>query len=179
MSKAFLLAKHTAHRFMPEQMKWMWGQGLYMYALALIGEAFGTDNFTGFISRYYDAHVKRGYGIKSSDTAAPALGAYMLWRKTGCAAYKKIAEDAAEYMHTSPRILEHLPNHFGTGIYSKIYPKSIWIDSVMMYGVFAGRYSFEQNDEALSAFASVSFPFLTSICGTINMVCFIIAIGHL
>lgn len=158
MSRAFLLARHTTHRFTPEKMKWMWGQGLYMYALSLMDEAHGTDNFTHFISRYYDAHIAKGIKIESSDTAAPALGAYMLWRKTGNTAYKQIAEDAVGYMHTAPRILEHLPNHMGTGIYSKIYPKSIWVDSIMMYGVFAGRYSHEQNDNALSVFALWQLP---------------------
>jgi len=158
MKKSLLLAKHTINRFTPEHMKWMWGQGLYMYALSLLDEAHGTDYFTDFVARYYDAHIKKGYKIESSDTLAPALGAYMLWKKTGEAKYKHIAENAAGYMHTSKRILEHLPNHMGTGIYSKIYPQSIWVDSIMMYGVFAGRYSMEQNDAALSQFALRQLP---------------------
>jgi len=154
----FLLAKHMVHRYTPEHMKWMWGQGLFMYALACIDEAHGTDDFTWFLARYYDAHIKKGYKIVSSDTLAPALGAYMLWRKTGIAAYKKIADDAAHYMHTSKRILAHLPNHMGTGIYSKMYPKSIWVDSVMMYGVFASRYAAEQGDTELASFALKQLP---------------------
>jgi len=158
MSKTFTLAKHVINRFTPEQMKWMWGQGLLMYALSLIDEAHGTDNFTPFISRYYNAHLKRGIKIVSSDTLAPSLGAYMLWSKTSRAEYKHIAENAAGYMHTANRILEHLPNHMGTGIYSKMYPKSIWVDSVMMYGVFAGRYSNEQGDNALAEFALRQLP---------------------
>jgi unsaturated rhamnogalacturonyl hydrolase len=139
-------------------MKWMWGQGLYNYALSLMDETHGTDEFTGFLSRYYDAHIRRGYRIESSDTAAPALGAYMLWKKTGNPAYRRVADNAAEYMHTAPRILEHLPNHMGTGVYSRVYPRSVWVDSVMMYGVFAGRYSREQNDGAFGSFAARQVP---------------------
>ncbi|MDR0312753.1 MAG: glycoside hydrolase family 88 protein [Treponema sp.] len=157
MERAFLLARHTARRFCPDRMKWMWGQGLYNYALSLMDEAHGTDEFTGFLSRYYDSHIQGEYRIESSDTAAPALGAYMLWKKTANPAYKRIADDAATYMHTAPRILEYLPNHMGTGPYS-IYPKSVWVDSVMMYGVFAGRYSHEQKDGELATFATRQVP---------------------
>ena len=152
--RAFLLAGHMSKRFFPEQMKWMWGQGLYNYALALIDEACGTDAYTGFLERYYDEHLRRGYRIVSSDTLAPALGAYMLYRKTSDKKYLRVAEDAAGYMHSAERILEHLPNHMGKGIYSKVYPKSIWVDSIMMYGVFAGRYSHERGDTALAALAT-------------------------
>ena len=158
VERAFLLARHTSRRFCPESMKWMWGQGLYNYALALIDEAHNTSEFTGFLSRYYNAHISRGYTIESSDTAAPGLGAYMLWKKTSDPAYRRIADDAAGYMHSARRILEHLPNHMGTGIYSKWYPKSIWVDSIMMYGVFAGRFAQEQGDSALSAFALRQTP---------------------
>ena len=158
VERAFLLARHTSRRFHPEQMKWMWGQGLYNYALALMDEAHDTDEFSGFISRYYNAHIKRGYKVVSSDTLAPALGAYMLWKKTGDPEYQRIVNEAVGYMHSAERILEHLPNHMGTGIYSKIYPRSIWIDSIMMYGVFAGRYAHEQGDSELSAFAVKQAP---------------------
>jgi unsaturated rhamnogalacturonyl hydrolase len=158
MKNTFLLAKHTARRFCPEQMKWMWGQGLYNYALALIDEAHGPDEFTGFLTRDYDAHIRSGIRVDSSDTAAPCLGAYMLGQKMGDPAYKRVADAAVDYMRNAPRILEHLPNHMGTGIYSKIYPQSIWVDSVMMYGVFAGRYSNEQGDEVMAVFARRQVP---------------------
>ena len=158
VKRAFLLARHTSKRFCPEQMKWMWGQGLYNYALALMDEIHGSDEFTGFLSRYYDAHIKRGYKVVSSDTLAPALGAYMLLKKSEDPKYENIINDAVGYMYSSERILEHLPNHMGTGIYSKIYPQSIWIDSIMMYGVFASRFACERGDHALSAFAVRQAP---------------------
>jgi len=158
IERAFLLARHTSRRFFPERMKWMWGQGLYNYSLSLFDEAHNSDEFTGFISRYYDAHIKRGYKVESSDTLAPALGAYMLWKKNGDPGYLRIVEDAAAYMHNAERILEHLPNHMGTGVYSKVYPQSIWVDSIMMYGVFAGRYAHEQGDDVLAEFAKRQAP---------------------
>ena len=158
INRAFLLARHTSRRFHPEQMKWMWGQGLYNYALMLMDEAHGSEEFTGFTTHFYDAHIKRGYKVVSSDTLAPALGAYMLWKKHNNPEYKRIVNDAVGYMHSAKQILEYLPNHMGTGIYSKVYPQSIWVDSIMMYGVFAGRYSREQGDSALSAFAVRQAP---------------------
>lgn len=157
MNKAFLLARHTAQRYCPERMKWMWGQGLYNYALSLMDEAHGSDEFTGFLSRYYDRHIASGYEVVSSDTAAPGLGAYMLYQRIGRAEYRGIVDDVAGYMHSAERVLEHLPNHMGTGVYS-VYPQSVWIDSIMMYGVFAARYSHEQGDSELAAFARRQTP---------------------
>jgi len=134
-------------------MKWMWGQGLLNYAFALIDEAHNTDYFTDFLCRYYNAHLARGYRIVSSDTAAPGLGAFLLWKKTGNPAYLGIAEDVAKYMREAKPILAHLPNHHGTGIHAYTYPQSVWIDSIMMYGVFAARYGSEQGDAILLEYA--------------------------
>jgi len=134
-------------------MKWMWGQGLINYAFALIDEAHGTDYFTDFLCRYYNAHIARGYRIVSSDTAAPGLGAFLLWKKTGNPGYLEIAKAVAKYMHEARPIVAHLPNHHGTGIHAYTYPKSIWIDSIMMYGVFAARYGRQQDDNKLMGYA--------------------------
>ncbi|MCL2526848.1 MAG: glycoside hydrolase family 88 protein [Defluviitaleaceae bacterium] len=151
--QTFTLAKHLSRRFCPETMKWMWGQGLLNYAFAMIDEAHNTDYFTNFLCRYYNAHIARGYRIVSSDTAAPGLGAFLLWKKTGNPAYLRIAKDVAKYMREAKPIIAHLPNHHGTGIHAYTYPQSIWIDSIMMYGVFASRYGSQQGDAVLVDYA--------------------------
>jgi len=151
--QTFLLAKHLSRRFLPENMKWMWGQGLLNYAFGLMDEVHGTDYFTDFLCRYYNAHIDRGYSIVSSDTAAPGLGAFLLWKKTGEEKYLAIAEAVAKYMREAKPIVAHLPNHHGTGIHSYTYPQSIWIDSIMMYGVFASRYGHERGDDVLLDYA--------------------------
>lgn len=155
---ALALAEDSAKRFVPARMKWMWGQALYLYALACLDEADGTGRFTPFIAAYYDAHIQKGYRVESSDTAAPGLAAYRLYAQTGRRKYLNVAHDVAGYMKSEKGVLEGLPNHMGHGPYSRVYPESVWVDSIMMYGVYAALYGRCENDAGLAAQAGRIAP---------------------
>jgi len=58
------------------------------------------------------------------------------------------------YYETAPRVLEDMPNHLGTGAESLIYPKSVWVDSIMMYGVFTNWLAHVTDDGKMQAFAA-------------------------
>ena len=151
IKKVWELADASVKRFAPEKMRWQWGQALYLYALSLIDKEHGTDKYTDYLKAYYDYKIENGYRMNTSDTAAPALAALYLYEKTGEEKYNDVLKRAYLYFKDSPKILEGMPNHQGTGIESYIYPKSIWIDSMMMYGVFVTSYArFLQDDELLS-----------------------------
>lgn len=154
IEKVFALADASVRRFQPEKMNWSWGQALYLYALSRIDEQFGQERYTGYLRRYYDHHLKTGYRVNTSDTSAPALGAFYLAQKTGDASYWGIVERVRCYFEQTPKIVEDMPNHHGTGIESRIYPKSIWVDSIMMYGVFTNWYAYVKQDETLREFAA-------------------------
>ncbi len=153
IKKAFALAEASTLRFKPEELNWSWGQALYLYALSLIDTEFGTENYTSYIRRFYDHNIKIGYRVDTSDTSAPALGAFYLAQKTGEERFAAIVERVRKYFDEVPKVVEDMPNHLGTGIESVFYPKSVWVDSIMMYGVFTNWYANVKNDEALKEFA--------------------------
>jgi len=165
IDKIFDLADASVKRYTPEKLNWSWGQALFLYALARIDQEQGTEKYTAYLRRFYDHHIAKGYRLCSSDSSAPALGALYLALKTGEQKYKDVAEAAKRYYGTAPRVLEDMPNHLGTGFEGWIYPKSVWVDSIMMYGVFTnwlasatcnGAFASrgEECDEALRDFAA-------------------------
>jgi len=154
IQKIFDLADASVQRYAPEKLHWSWGQALFLYALARIDQERGTDSYTGYLRRFYDHHIRKGYRLCSSDTSAPALGALYLAQKTGEERYWDVARAAKRYYETAPRVLGDMPNHLGTGYESLIYPKSIWVDSIMMYGVFTNWFAHAVGDDTLRAFAA-------------------------
>lgn len=153
IKKVFELADASTKRYNPTKLNWQWGQALYLYGLALIDEETKEGKYTDYISEYYNHHMNKGYRVNTSDTAAPALGAFYLWDKLGKEQYHSVVERARKYFDEAPKVVENMPNHLGSGIESYFYPKSIWIDSMMMYGVFTSWYAKRKNDSDLLKFA--------------------------
>ena len=154
IQKILQLADDSTLRFVPENLNWSWGQALYLYALARIDIEFGQDKYTEYIKRFYDHHIAHSYRLCSSDSSAPALGALYLAQKTGEQTYWDVVDRARTYFANAPRIWGDMPNHHGTALEGRIYPKSIWIDSIMMYGVFTNWLASATGDKELQAFAA-------------------------
>jgi unsaturated rhamnogalacturonyl hydrolase len=153
MERVIELADASVRRFEPHKLKWMWGEALYTYALSLLDDALGEDRYLAFNRAYLDAHIEKGYRVDQSDTMAPGLTAYAVYRKTGDESYLQVVERVLEYLKNSERVLDYMPNHLGSSPEGKLYPKSVWVDSVMMYGVFASWYGREAADEEIYDFA--------------------------
>ena len=134
INKVVQLADASVKRYETEKLNWSWGQALYLYALSLIDTEFGGERYTAYIKKYYDHHIKKGYRVNTSDTSAPALAAFYLAQKEGGEAYRAVVERVRRYFDEVPKVVEDMPNHLGNGPESLIYPKSIWVDSIMMYG---------------------------------------------
>jgi rhamnogalacturonyl hydrolase YesR len=58
-----------------------------------------------------NAHIRKGYRVDQSDTAAPTLTAYALYLDTGEEKYKAVVDRAVNYMKTAERVLEYMPKH--------------------------------------------------------------------
>lgn len=153
IEKVWELADASIKRFEPSSLNWQWGQALYIYGLSLVDTELKQDKYTDYISKYYDYHINKGYRVNTSDTAAPALGALYLANKTNDAKYIAVVDRVRKYFDEAPKVVEDMPNHLGSGIESYIYPKSIWVDSLMMYGVFTSWYAKEKGDTELMKFA--------------------------
>ncbi len=130
-------------------MKWMWGEALFGYALSELDALGGSDEFTPFLTTYCDYYVQHPPAIDYADRAAPALITYAMQKKTGNPAYKQLTDRVLEYIRYSPRLIGDAVNHLGSSPESKFYPKSIWVDSLMMFSVFPAIYAHETGDTAL------------------------------
>lgn len=152
-NKIIDLSKDTMKRYEPSKLKWMWGEALLMHSFGLLQSQNQEIDYSGYIKEYVDAHIKKGYRVDQSDTLAPALAAYYLYKQDPKEEYKVIIDKAINYIFNAPKVIENMPNHLGHSLEGKFYPKSIWVDSIMMYGVFTSLYAKENNHKDLMDFA--------------------------
>ena len=136
------------------KMKWMWGEALLGYSLDELDRLQNTEKYTDFLKKYCDIWYLENPSVTDSDTAAPALITYAMYKRTGDERYKALTDKALDYIKNEPRLYLDCLNHLGNGKKSKIYPKSVWIDSVMMFSVFTSLYASENGDSELLSFAA-------------------------
>ena len=151
--KVTALADYVVSSFDPK-MKWMWGEALLGYALDELDKANGTEKYTDFLTRYCDFWVEADPAVDQSDTAAPGLITYAMYKRTGKEEYKKLTDKVLDYIRNEPRLYLDCLNHLGSSPKAKIYPKSVWIDSVMMFSVFTSLYARENGMGELVEFAA-------------------------
>lgn len=137
----------------PRHAKWSWGEALLMYSLSMLDDALCQERYLEYYKTYADYHYREGVVIDQADTCAPVLITNELYKKTGEKKYADMTQKGIHYLKHEPRLLKDLINHNGHSRDSKDYPKSIWVDSVMMSGVFSGIASHDYKDNALKAFA--------------------------
>lgn len=147
------LAEFVTSTWEPK-MKWMWGEALLGYALDELDKENETQSHTEFLTKYCDYWAKVNPDVDQSDTAAPGLITYAMYKRTGKQEYKNLTEKVLDYIRNEPRLYMDCLNHLGCSKKGKLYPKSVWIDSVMMFSVFTSLYAKEQNDKELLEFAA-------------------------
>ena len=136
------------------KMKWMWGEALLGYALDELDKENGREDYTAFLRAYCDHWAKVDPAVDQSDTAAPGLITYAMYKRCGNAEYKSLTDKVLDYIRNEPRLYLDCLNHLGCSKKGKIYPKSVWIDSVMMFSVFTSLYAKESGDSELLDFAA-------------------------
>ena len=136
------------------KMKWMWGEALLGYALDELDKENGKCDYTEFLCKFCDYWAKENPSVDQSDTAAPGLITYAMYKRTGNPEYKRLTDKVLDYIRYEPRLYLDCLNHLGSSKKSKIYPKSVWIDSVMMFSVFTSLYAKENTDSELLNFAA-------------------------
>ena len=152
-SKVLRLADYITKSSDPK-MKWMWGEALLGYALDELDKENGTESYTDFLCSYCDYWAKADPSVDQSDTAAPGLITYAMYKRTENAEYKRLTDKVLDYIRYEPRLYLDCLNHLGCSKKGKIYPKSVWIDSVMMFSVFTSLYANESGDAELLDFAA-------------------------
>ena len=136
------------------KMKWMWGEALLGYALDELDKENGEEKYARFLCDYCDYWAKADPAVDQSDTAAPGLISYAMYKKTGNSEYKRLTDKVIDYIRNEPRLYLDCLNHLGSSKKSKLYPQSVWIDSVMMFSVFTSLYAKENGDCEMLDFAA-------------------------
>ena len=139
---------------MDSKMKWMWGEALLGYALDELDNYNKTSFYTKFLTDYCNYWYEKDPAVDQSDTAAPGLITYAMYKKTHNENYKYLTDKVLKYIRYEPRLIYDCLNHLGCSGKGKLYPKSVWVDSVMMFSVFTSLYAKENQDEELLEFAA-------------------------
>ncbi|OYN90331.1 glycoside hydrolase family 88 protein [Parenemella sanctibonifatiensis] len=129
--------------------QWHWGPALLGFALAEWDDYTGRQQARGWLRRYVDHYVAHEPTIDASDTVAPGLVTWSLNRVAPDAAYEQLTRRCLSYIATAKTLDNGLPNHLGHGPWNRVYPDSVWVDSVMMFSVFPALVGQERNDEEL------------------------------
>lgn len=136
------------------KMRWMWGEALLGYALTELDAYLEEDRYRAFTKGFCDHYVKNPPRVDQADTAAPALITYAMQKRDPNAHYKALTNRVLHYIQHEPRVLDDAVNHLGNSPEGKFYPKSIWVDSLMMFSLFPARYGAEQGNQELLDFAA-------------------------
>ena len=147
------LADFVASTWDPK-MKWMWGEALLGYAMDELDKENGREDYTDFLCAYCDYWAKEDPAADQSDTSAPGFITYAMYKRTGNKEYKRLTDKVLDYIRYEPRLYLDCLNHLGSSKKGKLYPKSVWVDSVMMFSVFTSLYAKETNDTELIDFAA-------------------------
>lgn len=137
----------------PSSLSWSWGEALLMYSLSLLDDQLASARYQPFYQTYADHHHGIGYQVDQSDTCAPVLVTNELYKKTGDKKYLAMTEAGIHYLKHEPRLVQDLINHNGHSRDSRDYPRSIWVDSLMMSGVFSAIAATDFDDAELREFA--------------------------
>ena len=135
-------------------LRWMWGEALLGFALLELDAALGEDRYLPFLRDYGDHWAARDPRVDQSDTAAPGLVSYGLQKKLPGRGYERLTSKVLDYIRHAPRVLDDSPNHLGSSPEGRLYPKSVWVDSLMMLSVFPAVYGAEAGDRELLDFAA-------------------------
>lgn len=136
------------------KMKWMWGEALLGYALSELDAALDEDRYLPFISDYCKYWLEKNPRVDQADTSAPALITYAVQKKNPDRGYQALTDKVLNYIRNEPRVLDDAVNHLGNSPEGRLYPKSIWVDSLMMFSVFPARFAAENDDTELLNFAA-------------------------
>ena len=138
----------------PHELGWGWGEGLFLEGCVRMERFTHYDSsyVSKYVVDYHDSWWKKGTPtIDKSDSCSPGLSAASLFEmgdKSGFSSLKKISS----YIENTSRNSLGTLNHLGSSYSNWFYPRSIWVDSLMMYGVLAVRWGAKSGNDKLLNF---------------------------
>ena len=153
---AIQLAQNFIHLHPANDLVWDWRGSIFTYGLMEFAQNLTSENkkkeFIQYITDYHQHWEKIGIPpIDHSDHCPSALGLLALKKlKTPKLNYSAL-EKAATYLRTQKRNDLGALDHLGS---LNVYPHSMWVDSLMMYALFAVQYGKEIGDHPLLDFGA-------------------------
>ncbi|WP_176451598.1 glycoside hydrolase family 88 protein [Enemella dayhoffiae] len=117
--------------------KWTWGPALLGYALTELDRYAGVSRFERWLNTWVRHYLDHPPRVDQSDMAAPGLVTHAMARRTGSAELEALTERVVHYLRHEPRLVDDATNHLGPSAIGRLYPRSVWVDSLMMFGVLA------------------------------------------
>jgi unsaturated rhamnogalacturonyl hydrolase len=146
------LARHYVAQNPAPAQAWDWGPGVLLYGM----DRFARDSheeLEAYVLDYQKHWALRGAPAPDrSDSCPPALTGLSLARDRGDWIGIDGALAVADYLRNEPRNRLGSLNHLGHSFVSHFFPKSIWVDSLMMMAVFSAQWGDFVGDEALKDF---------------------------
>lgn len=133
------LARHFTNLKSASALGWNWGQGVFLYGLEKFADKLGESSQYVRDYQAYWSH-KGAPRPDRSDLCPPALTGLALARDHGDWIGMDSVQPVADYVRFEPRTRLGAINHLGHSFLSHFFPQSIWVDSLMMYGVFAAQW---------------------------------------
>ena len=135
---------------------WSWGPALFGAAALDLENAGGVDHdrYLPWAKAWVDHHLARNPVADQSDRVAPGLVTSVLYARKQVTRYRDVTEMIAAYVRSEPRVGDHVTNHLGGSMIGRLYPQSVWVDSLMMFGVFAARWGRMTDDRELLRIAA-------------------------
>lgn len=139
-SEQVALAKGIARRYIEnhpsEEEVWDWKSGVLMFAMTELYRVTGESDFRDYYQSWLDYRIEDGYQVFWSDECPPAITAVALLREASSDAYQQVVDDTLEYLDmVAPRTDEGGISHLGI-----VGAKSIWLDSLFMFGMVLNRW---------------------------------------
>jgi rhamnogalacturonyl hydrolase YesR len=160
------VVRHFLSGHPTSEMKWSWGPAVFLYGLDKYSRA-TSQSFVDVAALYNYYRSREAQGIPTvdrPDVCAPALGALALVRNQGNQVGIHGAKLVASYLDNEQRNSLGAIDHLGSNSPEKIlcdlsyflrpWAHSIWLDSLMMYGVFSVQWGSSQGDTALRDFGA-------------------------
>ncbi len=137
-------------------LKWDWGDAVMLFGLETWAQSNATDYLpvSTYISDYQKHYgsLQRPPVVNYSDRCPSALTAISTWQRSGQPESFKNLSRVTDYIKSAERNKLGAINHVGTSLFSLFVPSSIWVDSLMMYGLTAVRAGVALQDDNLLNF---------------------------
>ena len=131
-------------------MPWRWDGAIAVFGLARLK----TPACTAFVERYLRHHAGRAK-VAMPDHCAPALAAVAAQSWITEDTFARAVAPVASFLRTQPRNRLGALDHLGVRTaLSRLFPASIWIDSLMMYAATAVAVGRALDDPRLVDFGS-------------------------